>query len=299
MIEQFAECGNCCAGGFYFTDIDHIFEFLDYGIYLREITLPFDDIDFRCVADGNNKWRCNKIFLGKKYPLADISTFKYLIECGADVVTTHYAIGWAVDNDSIELLKYLIEYKIQMLGSMNEVICHNKKWDDVCHYNQYYHDKAMIKLGEYDTLKYNITIKEACRTGDFDMIRDLTGKYGYYRDNYNYLAVLALENGHINIAIFLIDNYKAKIDVTDKHLIRRITVSGHLDAVRYLVEKGADIRLGNDWLMRHATKHGHLQLVKYFISNGADIHAECNNAFSQASYRGHNDIIEYLNTLNV
>jgi len=55
---------TCVPGGLYFTDAEHIFEFLTYGIYLREVTLPVNDPDFKMVKDGN-KWRANKIILGK------------------------------------------------------------------------------------------------------------------------------------------------------------------------------------------------------------------------------------------
>ena len=51
LQEPFAETGSCCPGGFYFTDIDHILKFLSYGIYLREITLPINDSDFKMVRD--------------------------------------------------------------------------------------------------------------------------------------------------------------------------------------------------------------------------------------------------------
>jgi len=47
----FAETCSCCVGGFYFTDIENILQFLEYGIYLGEITLPVNDDDFKMVKD--------------------------------------------------------------------------------------------------------------------------------------------------------------------------------------------------------------------------------------------------------
>ena len=55
---------SCCTGGLYFTDVVNIFEFLDYGVYLREVSLPTDNADFRVVKD-KTKWRANMIILGK------------------------------------------------------------------------------------------------------------------------------------------------------------------------------------------------------------------------------------------
>jgi len=45
---------------------------------LREITLPIDDKDFEITKDDENKWRINKIILGKRYNLDNIETWKYL-----------------------------------------------------------------------------------------------------------------------------------------------------------------------------------------------------------------------------
>ena len=34
---------------------------------------------------SGDKWRANMIILGKRYDLSNVDTFKYLIECGADI----------------------------------------------------------------------------------------------------------------------------------------------------------------------------------------------------------------------
>jgi len=100
---------SCVAGGLYFTDIDHIFEFLEFGIYLREVTLPTNDPDFKIVKDDNNKWRTNKIILRKRRNLIDVSTFEYLINQGADIHTKNdYAVRWASKNGHLDVVQFLI-----------------------------------------------------------------------------------------------------------------------------------------------------------------------------------------------
>lgn len=73
----FQPIGSCVPGGLYFTDRDHIHDFFSYGVWLREVTLPSYDPDFKIVQDfeGGTKWRANKIILGKRYPLEDPNTF--------------------------------------------------------------------------------------------------------------------------------------------------------------------------------------------------------------------------------
>ena len=135
LKEPFAEMGSCVRGGLYFTDANNIFEFLNYGIHLREITLPVDDPDFKIIKD-NTKWRANKIILGKKYNLWEKETFEYLVELGgfrppvqparidnsiavvnmdkvsigADIhAYDEFPLGWASGNGYLDVVKYLVE----------------------------------------------------------------------------------------------------------------------------------------------------------------------------------------------
>ena len=124
---------HCCAGGLYFTDIKNIFEFLNYGIYVREVRLPIDHPKFKMIKD-ENKYRANMIILGKRYELFSVETgvsnmlsaylksplsqvrnciaisawetFKMLIEKGAD---NNYALRLSAKNGHLEVVKYLIE----------------------------------------------------------------------------------------------------------------------------------------------------------------------------------------------
>ena len=108
LLEPFAETGSCVPGGFYFTDINHILYFLDYGVYLREITLPFNDPDLKIVKDGN-KWRTNKIIFGKRYNLWEKETFEYLISIGVNIhADNDYAVRWALDNGHLDVVIWML-----------------------------------------------------------------------------------------------------------------------------------------------------------------------------------------------
>jgi hypothetical protein len=41
--------------------------------------------------------------------------------------------------------------------------------------------------------------------------------------------------------------------------------NGHLKVVKYLVVKGADIHVVNDYAFHCAPKHAHLEVVKYLV----------------------------------
>lgn len=113
LEEQFNDNAleSCVGGGFYFTDIEHIFCYLDYGCYVREVGLPTNDPNFMMIADPNgNKWRANRIILGKKYELQNVMTFKLLIDRGADIhVNNDYALQWASTNGCLDIVKFLVE----------------------------------------------------------------------------------------------------------------------------------------------------------------------------------------------
>jgi len=56
---------SCVPGGFYFTNYENLPKFFEYGIWIREVTIPKGA---KVVKDPNgNKWRTNKIIFGKKY----------------------------------------------------------------------------------------------------------------------------------------------------------------------------------------------------------------------------------------
>ena len=62
----------------YFTDLDNLHYFFDSGINLREVTVPLDSE----VYISGNQLRANKIILGIKRPLNNLSTIRYLIMSG-------------------------------------------------------------------------------------------------------------------------------------------------------------------------------------------------------------------------
>lgn len=89
------------------------FKFLDFGIYLREVTLPTltDYPDFKIIKDkSGDKWRANMIIIGKQYDLSNVDTFKYLIEKGADIhADGDFALRWSARKGYFDV-NYLFNY---------------------------------------------------------------------------------------------------------------------------------------------------------------------------------------------
>lgn len=118
----FQEYGSCVSGGLYFTTAKDILNFIKYGIYVRDITLPWEDTELKVVKDSyGDKYRANKIILGKKYHLSDPKTFDFLIDQGAKIKKSNFdsILDWAITNDYVEIVKYLITTYHHLIAKYN------------------------------------------------------------------------------------------------------------------------------------------------------------------------------------
>lgn len=151
---------HCVAGRLYFTDYEHLPEFLYCGVYIREVTIPENA---KVVKDGDNKWGANKIILGKRYSIIndfdkwfDKKRYNYAEYSWAlpQYCSQHFD-KWYDENlydyqrDFIELAKYCSE--------------HFDKWfkRDKCDYKLYskylaeYCSKHFDKWFDEDLFNYN------------------------------------------------------------------------------------------------------------------------------------------------
>jgi ankyrin repeat protein len=121
---------------------------------------------------------------------------------------------------------------------------------------------------------------EAAKRGYKKLIKYFIDKQG--ENNFNNIAEIAAEYGHINIV---------------KNMIRRgandfneITINaargGHMDIVEYMIDLGAD---EFDTIAQSAAKGGHRDIVKYMIDLGAN---EWNEIAFVAASEGYRDIVQ-------
>lgn len=59
-------------------------------------------------------------------------------------------------------------------------------------------------------------------------------------------------------------------------------VGGHLNIVKYLVAKGANVRANGSNALSKAARAGHFEVIKYLVGKGADVRAYDDEALFQA-----------------
>jgi ankyrin repeat protein len=128
---------------------------------------------------------------------------------------------------------------------------------------------------------------QACRDGNsskaLELINDVTNVNQKDIDN-NTALYYAVSKGHLDVVRKLIArgaDINIKNNELDKTALHTASVQGHINVVRELIAQGADINIQSkikDTALIHAINYRHLDVVRELIAQGADIHMlDCNN----------------------
>lgn len=193
LNEPFSESGLCVPGGFYFTTDEYIHNFYKFGIYVREITLPFDDPDFKMKEiPEENIWRANKIILGKRYCLNDPLTYSIL---GIKMMT----MDDASSHGFIDILDWWLNYNIQN----NVALRYSEYAIDLASKNG--HDNVLdwwIDLHRNTNIELKYTkfaIDDASSSGYVDIL-DWWLKSGLQLKYTEYAVNNAVSNDHVSVS---------------------------------------------------------------------------------------------------
>jgi ankyrin repeat protein len=128
-------------------------------------------------------------------------------------------------------------------------------------------------------------IKDACFKGDIELIKRLLQQgadkeYGLY---------WACSCGNLDLAKYFVQigaNPCPPANYYNDYPFAVAFENGHFEIVKFLVEKGVDIRVYMDLPFRTAVLKGYLQIVKYFVERGSDVNVDDDYAICAASVRG-------------
>ena len=252
---------HCCKGGLYFTDIDHIADFLEYGIYLREITLPINEQNFKMIKD-NNKYRANMIILGKRYELKDVSTIKMLMERSPYTTTRDSLVWWNISNGCVDGLEYMINNGAKINGDLKFAIEH-VSWRG-------YSEMLKYLLTKFNNLNLNVLMLDSIRNNQ------------YGSELINLKTIQAFVEAGVDV------------HVENERLLINYAAHGMYSIVKYLIENGADIHAANDYALRRIVHLNDIEMVKYLIEKGANVHAQDEQAIEYAVENSNPKMVKYL-----
>ena len=136
-------------------------------------------------------------------------------------------------------------------------------------------------------------MKDACLKGDFEQVKRLL-RQGADKEDGLYWACSC---GNLELAKYFVQigaNPCPPANYYNDYPLGVAFEEGHLEVLKFLVEKGANIRVYNDLPFRTAALKGYLQIVKYLVERGSVVNIDDDYAICAASVRGHLDIIKYL-----
>jgi len=204
----FNPTGTCLEGGIYFSRKD-ILTFLNYGLWIRQVTIPEDARVYKDPESSPEKWKADKIILGPRKSI-DLDVIKSLVEEGADIhAWDDYALRWASEFGHFEIVKFLVEK-----------------------------DADIHSRGDY-------ALRWASRNGHFEVVKFLVEKGADIHFLDNYALRCASEYDQLEVVKFLVEK-GADIHVWDDYALRRASQNGHLEIVKFLIKKGADIHIRED-----------------------------------------------------
>ncbi|MCL7034494.1 hypothetical protein MKW94_018521, partial [Papaver nudicaule] len=113
---------------------------------------------------------------------------------------------------------------------------------------------------------------------------------------------IAAVGGSLNVCKYLLETLKIDVDSKDRsgHTpLYHAIVKGHLDTVRYLVEKGANPDASNDKTftpLHYAAKSGDTKIITLLLSRGVHVDAAISTgtALQHAAGHGHPDAVKLL-----
>jgi len=187
--------GDCKPGGIYFASED-ILAFLDYGCWIREVTLP--DKEEIYENPGNpKKFKAHSVILGERREI-NLELIKELVSEGANVnADDDYPLRCAASNGYLEIVQHLIS-----VGA-NVHSC-----DDMAL-------RCASSNGHLEIVKFLVSVGANVHAID------------------DYPLQWAAQNGHLEIVQYLV-SVGANVHVDYDYPLRCASNNGHRKIVKYL-----------------------------------------------------------------
>lgn len=98
-------------------------------------------------------------------------------------------------------------------------------------------------------------------------------------------------NGELKMVKYLVEQ---GVKFHEEIPLRWSAAAGHHEVVKYLLDHGADIHIGDDFPLREASRRGSVETVKVLLEYGANIHALNDHALVSAAENNHLEVVKLL-----
>ena len=199
-ILPFNPSGDCELGGIYFARED-ILTFLNYGPWIRKVTLP-EDAKVYENPDSPKKWKADKVIFGRKFKIT-AKKIKQLIREGADPKAGNsFALQLAAGNGYLEIVKLLLPVSDPKANNSNalQLATENGHLEIV---------KLLLPVSDPKACDSE-ALKLAAENGHLEIVKLLLPVSDHKANNSCALR-LAAENGHLEIVKLLIPVSEPKV----------------------------------------------------------------------------------------
>ena len=192
----FSEDGDCVPGGIYFARED-ILAFLNYGPWIREVTIPDDARMVENPGDPPRKWRADRVFLDPRRRI-DVDVIQELLDQGANIHAYNgAALRWASIFGHLEVVRLLLDRGADIHTRNDEVL---RGASEFGHLEVI---RLLLDRGADIHAEDNHALRRASRNGHLEAVRLLLDR-GADIHTYDDEALLcASENGHAEVVELL------------------------------------------------------------------------------------------------
>lgn len=140
-------------------------------------------------------------------------------------------------------------------------------------------------------------IIRAAREGNLTAVQEILSRTRGFRGvipvGDDQALIVGSEFGHLNVVRELLHR-GANVNTQHDRALRIAVLNGHLAVIRELLDNGANIHTKKDWPLYRASRDGRLEVVRELLKRGAKVHAQNDFALYNAVEYGHMNVVKEL-----
>jgi ankyrin repeat protein len=153
----------------------------------------------------------------------------------------------------------------------------------------------VLSLGEKNVSKYVWSCKihrnliEACVHKNIVGVQYFVDKSNDKDEALKYAVIY----GHLEIVKYLIEK-GADVDSNDGYALCQYAKNGDFDMIKYLIEHNANVNINNGYALWISAQNDRLDIIVYLVDNGANVHANEDEALYNSTLYGTLITVKYL-----